>query len=112
MLAFKVGDKAVYPAHGVGVVQGIESTEIAGKKLPVRGAIAAKVGDWPSLTLYTGADGACKQAPAPTVTRTIGTNETTTWTAFLQGNGALPLDPGTPPRPLTAVVPLDGERIE
>ena len=32
MLAFKVGDKAVYPAHGVGVVQGIESTEIAGKK--------------------------------------------------------------------------------
>ena len=32
MLTFKVGDKAVYPSHGVGVVQGIESQEIAGKK--------------------------------------------------------------------------------
>src|SRR5437016_1624964 len=32
MLTFKVGDKAVYPAHGVGVVQGIESTEISGRK--------------------------------------------------------------------------------
>ena len=32
MLTFKVGDKAVYPAHGVGVVQGIESKEIAGRK--------------------------------------------------------------------------------
>ncbi len=32
MLRFKVGDKAVYPAHGVGVVQGIESKEISGRK--------------------------------------------------------------------------------
>lgn len=32
MLTFKIGDKAVYPSHGVGVVQGIESQEIAGKK--------------------------------------------------------------------------------
>ena len=32
MLTFKVGDKAVYPAHGVGVVQGIESKEISGRK--------------------------------------------------------------------------------
>ena len=32
MVTFKVGDKAVYPAHGVGVVQGIESKEIAGRK--------------------------------------------------------------------------------
>jgi CarD family transcriptional regulator len=32
MLTFKVGDKAVYPSHGVGVVQGIEQQEIAGKK--------------------------------------------------------------------------------
>lgn len=31
MMTFKVGDKAVYPAHGVGVVQGIESTEISGR---------------------------------------------------------------------------------
>jgi CarD family transcriptional regulator len=29
---FKVGDKAVHPAHGVGVVTGIESREIAGSK--------------------------------------------------------------------------------
>jgi CarD family transcriptional regulator len=29
---FKIGDKAVYPAHGVGVVTGIESKEIAGTK--------------------------------------------------------------------------------
>jgi CarD family transcriptional regulator, regulator of rRNA transcription len=32
MLSFKVGDKAVYPAHGVGEVLGIESREIAGEK--------------------------------------------------------------------------------
>lgn len=32
MMTFKVGDKAVIPAHGVGVVQGIESQEIAGQK--------------------------------------------------------------------------------
>ena len=32
MVTFKVGDKAVYPPHGVGVVQGIESKEIAGRK--------------------------------------------------------------------------------
>lgn len=29
---FKVGDKAVYPAHGVGEVTGIEDKEIAGSK--------------------------------------------------------------------------------
>lgn len=29
---FKVGDKAVYPAHGVGEVMGIEDKEIAGSK--------------------------------------------------------------------------------
>ena len=27
---FKIGDKAVYPAHGVGVVEGIEKKEISG----------------------------------------------------------------------------------
>ena len=27
---FKIGDKAVYPAHGVGVVEGIENREISG----------------------------------------------------------------------------------
>ncbi len=32
MEAFKVGDKAVYPAHGVAQVTGIESREIAGNK--------------------------------------------------------------------------------
>jgi CarD family transcriptional regulator len=32
MDTFKVGDKAVYPAHGVGEVMGIESRDIAGKK--------------------------------------------------------------------------------
>lgn len=32
MLSFKVGDKAVYPAHGVGEVLGIEAREIAGEK--------------------------------------------------------------------------------
>ncbi len=30
--AFKVGDKAVHPAHGVGEVTGIENREIAGSK--------------------------------------------------------------------------------
>ena len=30
MNAFKVGDKAVYPAHGVGVIQKIESKDICG----------------------------------------------------------------------------------
>ena len=30
MLCFKVGDKAVYPAHGVGEVESIESKEILG----------------------------------------------------------------------------------
>ncbi len=33
MLDFKVGDKAVYPAHGVGEVTGIEQKEVAGQKL-------------------------------------------------------------------------------
>ncbi|NOZ87484.1 MAG: CarD family transcriptional regulator [Deltaproteobacteria bacterium] len=32
MLSFKVGDKAVYPAHGVGEVEGIESKDIMGSK--------------------------------------------------------------------------------
>ncbi|HPD61364.1 MAG TPA: CarD family transcriptional regulator, partial [Thermodesulfobacteriota bacterium] len=27
---FKVGDKAVYPAHGVGVIESIESKEVSG----------------------------------------------------------------------------------
>ena len=31
-MQFKVGDKAVYPAHGVGVVQRIESRDIGGTK--------------------------------------------------------------------------------
>jgi CarD family transcriptional regulator len=30
---FKVGDKAVYPAHGVGVIEGIESKEISGSTM-------------------------------------------------------------------------------
>ena len=30
---FKVGDKAVYPAHGVGVIKGVEKKEISGNKL-------------------------------------------------------------------------------
>ena len=29
-MQFKVGDKAVYPAHGIGVITGIESRSIAG----------------------------------------------------------------------------------
>ena len=32
-MVFKLGDKAFYPAHGVGVVEGIESKEIAGSRL-------------------------------------------------------------------------------
>lgn len=32
MGSFKVGDKAVYPAHGVGEVTGIECREISGRK--------------------------------------------------------------------------------
>ena len=31
MMQFKVGDKAVYPAHGVAVVVGIDTKEIGGK---------------------------------------------------------------------------------
>ena len=30
---FKVGDMAVYPAHGVGVIEGVESKEISGATL-------------------------------------------------------------------------------
>jgi CarD family transcriptional regulator len=29
-MSFRIGDKAVYPAHGVGVIEGIEEREIAG----------------------------------------------------------------------------------
>lgn len=31
-ILFKVGDNAVYPAHGVGVIKAIETREISGKK--------------------------------------------------------------------------------
>ncbi len=31
-MQFKIGDKAVYPAHGVGVIRGIESRDIGGAK--------------------------------------------------------------------------------
>ncbi len=31
-MTFRIGDRAVYPTHGVGVVEGIESREIAGHK--------------------------------------------------------------------------------
>ena len=34
-LDFSVGDHVVYPAHGVGLVQGIETQEVAGLKLEV-----------------------------------------------------------------------------
>src|SRR5579862_4913769 len=34
-LDFKVGDSVVYPAHGVGNVQGIETQEVAGLSLAV-----------------------------------------------------------------------------
>ena len=34
-LAFSVGDHVVYPAHGVGRVQGIDTQEVAGLKLEV-----------------------------------------------------------------------------
>lgn len=33
MLNFKIGDKAVYPAHGVGQVTGIEEKEVGGQTL-------------------------------------------------------------------------------
>jgi virginiamycin B lyase len=36
--------------------------------------------------------GQCKMTPAPTDTRTINHNENTTWTAFLQANGAIAQD--------------------
>lgn len=32
MAVFKVGDNAVYPSHGVGVVRGIQEKDIGGKK--------------------------------------------------------------------------------
>jgi len=32
MIDFKIGDNAVYPAHGVGLVKSIETKEISGKK--------------------------------------------------------------------------------
>ena len=32
---FQVGDHVVYPAHGVGQVQGVETQEVAGIKLEV-----------------------------------------------------------------------------
>lgn len=31
-MAFKVGDMAVYPGHGVGVIEGVETREIAGTR--------------------------------------------------------------------------------
>jgi CarD family transcriptional regulator len=31
-MMFQVGDQAVYPAHGVGVIKGVESREIGGKR--------------------------------------------------------------------------------
>ena len=30
---FKVGDKAFYPAHGVGVIEGVEQKEISGRRM-------------------------------------------------------------------------------
>ena len=33
MEEFKVGEKAVYPAHGVGVIQDIETMEFEGEEL-------------------------------------------------------------------------------
>lgn len=32
-LTFKIGDKAVYPAHGVGKIESIETKEISGSKI-------------------------------------------------------------------------------
>ena len=32
-MEFQVGDKAVYPAHGVGIIQSIETMEFEGEKL-------------------------------------------------------------------------------
>ena len=31
-MAFKVGDMAVYPGHGVGVIEGVETRDIAGTR--------------------------------------------------------------------------------
>ncbi len=31
-MSFKIGDKAVYPVHGVGVIKGIETKEVCGKQ--------------------------------------------------------------------------------
>ena len=31
-MTFSIGDKAVYPAHGVGVIRGVESKQIAGNQ--------------------------------------------------------------------------------
>ena len=31
-MSFKIGDKAVYPAHGVGIIEGVETREIAGSR--------------------------------------------------------------------------------
>jgi CarD family transcriptional regulator len=50
--AFKVGDKAVYPAHGVGEVMGIEHKEIAGQRLSfyVLKLLESKTGNAPEST--------------------------------------------------------------
>ena len=32
MAIFKVGDNAVYPSHGVGVVRGVQEKDIGGRK--------------------------------------------------------------------------------
>jgi streptogramin lyase len=37
--------------------------------------------------------GQCKATPSATVTRTINTNENTTWTAFITATGTIPADP-------------------
>ena len=34
-LEFSVGDHVVYPAHGVGSIQGVETQEVAGMSLEV-----------------------------------------------------------------------------
>jgi len=42
----------------------------------------------------TNASGACISGnPAPTVTTTIGANETSTFSFFVQGQGVVPFDP-------------------
>ncbi len=38
-------------------------------------------------------NGLCKASPAPTVTRTINSNEDTTWTVFITSTAAIPADP-------------------